>query len=152
MVHLQIRPARETDAQAISALIFGLSRYFVSDPDSPEIKPFLETLTPSATAERIASEDYSCFVAESQSGVCGVVALKGNSHVYHLFVQSDAHRQGVARALWEHVRAQSAAAVFTVNSSLFAVPVYERLGFRSVDSPQRKDGLEFVPMEYRNDG
>jgi len=41
--------------------------------------------------------------------------------------------------------------VFTVNSSLHAVPVYEKLGFKVVNQPQKADGLVFVPMQFRHD-
>lgn len=147
-----IREARASDAQAISRLIGSLVDYFLSDPDSPELRPFLETLSPGATAERIESRNFDYFVAEDYSGILGVIAIRDDSHVYHLFVQPDAHRRGIARALWDHARAKSAAMAFTVNSSPFAVPVYERLGFRAVAAPQDKEGLVFVPMEFRRAG
>ena len=148
---MKFRKATVSDAEAISSLIVGLANYFVPDPDSPEVRPFLESLTPAATAERIKSQEYEHFLAEFDSAICGVIALRNESHVYHLFVRSDAHRQGIARALWEHARHHSNATAFTVNSSPFAVPVYERFGFRAADAPQAKDGLVFVPMEYRQD-
>lgn len=148
---LIIREASESDAEAISALIISLAHYFLSDPESEEVKPFLETLTAAATAERIASQNYSYYVAESDSELGGVIALRDNSHVYHLFVQEQAHRLGVARALWEHARTRSGATAFTVNSSLFAVPVYERLGFTASAAPRSENGLVFVPMEYGHD-
>ena len=146
-----IRRAGAQDAEAISTLITGLLGYFVSEPESEVVKPFLETLSPAATRERIDSGDFLCLVAEQDSRIQGVIALRDGSHIYHLFVRSDAHRRGIARALWERVRSMSPARVFTVNSSLHAVPFYERLGFRAVEAPRVTDGLEFVPMEYRND-
>ena len=148
---MKIRQATVSDANQISSLIVGLARYFVPDPDAPEVRPFLESLSPAATAERIQSREYECYVAESDSAICGVIALRDESHVYHLFVRSDAHRQGIAPTLWDHARHHSNATAFTVNSSPFAVPVYERFGFTVADAPQEKDGLVFVPMEYRQD-
>ena len=148
---MKIRQARISDAEALSSLIAGLAHYFIPNPDSPEVRPFLETLTPAATAQRIESQEFDYFVAELDSAICGVIALRDESHVYHLFVRSDAHRQGIARALWEHARDLSDATAFTVNSSPFAVPVYERLGFTAAEAPQAKGGLVFVPMEYRHD-
>lgn len=144
-----IRQARAQDAEAISDLILSLSSYFIAEPDSAEIRPFLETLSTDATTERINSENFNCLVAEQDSRILGVMAVRDGSHVYHLFVRSDAHGQGIARALWEHFRSMSAERVFTVNSSLYAVPVYERLGFSATEAPKKADGLEFVPMEYR---
>jgi len=150
-VSFSIRPAKVSDAEDISALILGLSHYFLSEPNSPEVQQFLKTLTPAATAERIESNAFSCFVAENKNEICGVIAVRDKNHVYHLFVQSQAHGKGVARALWEHVCTKSVMEVFTVNSSLHAVPVYEKLGFKVVNQPQKADGLVFVPMQFRHD-
>jgi hypothetical protein len=61
------------------------------------------------------------------------------------------HRQGVARALWEHARTRSGHSSFTVNSSLFAVRAYERLGFAATSAPQSERGLVSVPMAYGHD-
>ncbi len=124
-----IRQATVSDARAISGLVTNLAHYFVADPSSPESKRFLDSLTPPAYADRIGSPNYSHYVAEDSTGPCGMIALRDGSHLYHLFVRADAHRQGIARALWEHAMVLSGHSTFTVNSSLFAVPVYERLGF-----------------------
>lgn len=147
---LRLRKALVSDAETISALIVSLKEYFLADPDSDEVQPFLETLEPDATARRIASTEFSYHVAEDDCGLRGVIAIRNGTHVYHLFVSSEAHRKGIARALWDHARGQSGAATFTVNSSPYAVPAYERLGFKITDEPQSEDGLVFVPMAFEN--
>ena len=146
-----IRQAEASDAGAISHLVLGVAHYFLADPSSPEVGPFLAGLTPSSYANRIGSSNFSHYVAEDSAGPCGIVALRDGSHLYHLFVTADAHGQGIARALWEHAKALSGRSTFTVNSSLFAVPVYERLGFVTKAPAQTADGLVFVPMGYAHD-
>ncbi len=146
-----IRQAKISDAEAISQLVTGMASYFLADPTSPNVQPFLGTLAPPATAERIAAANFSYYVADNNSGLCGVIALRDGSHLYHLFVRPDTHRQGFARALWEHARAKSGSSSFTVNSSLFAVPIYERLGFTAKSAAQSANGLLFVPMVYGHD-
>jgi predicted GNAT family N-acyltransferase len=37
----------------------------------------------------------------------------------------------------------------TVNSSPFAVPAYAGLGFRVTGETEERDGIIFVPMEFR---
>ncbi len=143
-----IRQATASDAGAISGLVMDLAHYFVADPSSPESRSFLDGLTPPAYAERIRSPNYRHYVAEDSTGACGIIALRDGSHLYHLFVRADAHRRGIARALWEHAMALSDHSTFTVNSSLFAVPVYERLGFVARTPPQTANGLVFVSMGY----
>lgn len=143
-----IRPASASDAEEISGLITGWARHYLQDPAPPEAAAFLATLTPSATAERIEAPSFRYYVAEGPRGLLGVIALRESSHLYHLFVRADAHGQGIARALWAHAKAESGSDAFVVNSSLPAVPVYERFGFVARDTPQTKNGLVYVPMEY----
>ncbi|MGX6566590.1 GNAT family N-acetyltransferase [Cupriavidus necator] len=90
------------------------------------------------------------FVAVESGLLVAVCAIKDGKHIYHLFVAPEAQGRGVARALWEYARADAeldgATGRFTVNSSLHAVPVYERLGFHAIDSVQERNGVRFVPM------
>ena len=66
-------------------------------------------------------------MAELGPALAGVVAVRDGTHLFHLFVASEFQRQRIARRLWAHAMqaAQSAVRVeaFSVNSSLFAVPV-----------------------------
>ncbi|MBY0410514.1 MAG: GNAT family N-acetyltransferase [Burkholderiaceae bacterium] len=143
-----IRQATTLDAVAVSCLVTELAHYFVADPASQQVGPFLAGLKASPYAERIASPNFIHYVAEDVRGPCGIIALRDHSHIHHLFVRKDAHGQGIARALWQHAKALSSSSQFTVNSSLFAVPVYEHFGFVAKDSPQAANGLAFVPMEH----
>ena len=143
-----IREAVEADAQPISGLVTGWAHFYLEDPAPPEAAAFLASLTPASTAERIAAGEFKYYVASDDSGMCGVIAIRDRFHLYHLFVRADAHGRGIARALWEHAKVRSGSASFVVNSSLPAVPVYERFGFVAKDTPQSARGLTYLPMEY----
>jgi ribosomal protein S18 acetylase RimI-like enzyme len=145
-----IRPARQTDADKVSALAVALAPYFFSNPPLPGAEGFLATLSTEAMAERISAPTYRYFLAENGAGLSGFIALRDVSHIYHLFVKPDAQRQGTARSLWEHARDSAGHCRFTVNSSLGAVAVYERFGFVATDGPQTRNGLVFVPMVYEH--
>lgn len=145
---LILRNATLEDADVISALVIDLAHHFLADADAAEAQPFLTTLTPAATAQRIASPDFRHHVAEDDSGLCGVIALRGGSHVYHLFVRSDRHRRGIAGALWTHAKALSGHDTFTVRSSLFAEPVYARFGFVREAPPRTDNGVTWVGMRH----
>lgn len=146
-----IRQAKASDAQRISDLVTDLAHYFVADPSSTEAGPFLAGLTASSYTERIESSRFSHYVATDPRGLCGIIALRDGSHLYHLFVRANAHKQGIARALWQHAKALSGHSTFTVNSSLFAVPVYECFGFVAKTAPETANGLVFVPMTYTHE-
>ena len=86
----------------------------------------------------------------------GVVATRDDRHLYHLFVAESHQRRGVARSLWELARRACVQAgsegPFTVNSSQFAVEVYERLGFRATSGAMEMNEVVFVPMVWRGLG
>ena len=147
-MNFTIRKARESDARGISDLLMSLKHYFLADPESDELKPFIESLQADATTERIASTEIDYHVAENEGELCGVIAIREKSHVYHLFVRSDAHRRGIARALFDHARRHSGANTFTVNSSPYATRAYERLGFKATGPQCSENGLDFVPMVF----
>jgi len=89
-------------------------------------------------------------VALVDGTLAGFVAMRDHSHLFHLFVGKRWHRRGLARALWETARDAALDAggdgAFTVNSSNFAVPVYEAFGFVRVGPTQCVKGLYFNPM------
>jgi GNAT superfamily N-acetyltransferase len=87
----------------------------------------------------------------AQEFIVGDFAEDGRKHQY-LFVAKSHHRNGLARRLWSAARAEAiqgrnAAERFTVNASAYAVPAYERLGFRCVGQVQEANGVRFQPME-----
>ena len=91
------------------------------------------------------------YVAEIAGQLAGFIAMRENKHVFHMFVDKRFHRQGIARALWVLARAHALEAgnpgVFTVNSSNYAVPVYEALGFTRTAVTQYLNGIYYNPMQ-----
>jgi predicted GNAT family N-acyltransferase len=61
------------------------------------------------------------------------------------------HGQGIASTLWDIAKEAAASdgntGRFTVNSSVNAVPIYERFGFVATGAVQVQNGIAFVPME-----
>lgn len=64
------------------------------------------------------------------------------------FVKGACHGRGIGRRLWNALLEDSAANAVTVHSSLFAVPVYEKLGFVRLGPDCETDGIRYVPMRY----
>ncbi len=145
--------ATHPQATEISRLIVGLASYFVPDADAEAVKPFLASISPAAIEMLIANPAFAYYTATIESTVVGVAAVRENKHVYHLFVAPELHGQGIARLLWQHAKHQAEltgnSGTFTVNASTFAVPVYERLGFKVASEAAEKNGVRFVPMVYR---
>jgi GNAT superfamily N-acetyltransferase len=147
---LTIREATFEDAAAIGALARGLAQRFVThELPRAAASALLETMSEAGIRERmIAGCRYH--VAELEGGMIGLVGVKDNRHLYHLFVAEDHQRQGIGRALWHTARDACLAAGnpgrFTVNASRYARPVYERLGFRAHAGEQQRHGVVTIPM------
>ena len=148
--HLDIRNARLEEASLISALILGVAHYFSPGPNGNVAAWFLDSVTPAAIEGYISDPKYNYLVAYSGQSLVGVIAVRDTAHVHHLFVAPEAHRQGVAARLWGRAKTDALQAGnsegFFVRSSEYAVPVYERFGFRVAGARSEKDGLVFIPM------
>ena len=78
----------------------------------------------------------------------GVLAVREPQHISLFFVKAEFQKQGIGRKLFERLKKDSAEKVFTVNSSPFAVGIYEKLGFTATDSEQVTNGIRYTPMKY----
>jgi GNAT superfamily N-acetyltransferase len=112
----------------------------------------LDSMTPAAIAKYIRS-GYRYHVAEDEDEIVGIVGVRENSHLYHLFVAESHQGHGLAKALWKKAMNESLCrgnpGEFTVNSSLNAQPVYEHLGFVAQSEPVTKHGVIYTPMNLK---
>lgn len=147
-----IQRATASDAPAISQLIVSLSRSFTLNSDGTGAEAFLQTIGPPSIQKLIEAPDMAYYKATEAGQLAGVVALRDNAHLYHLFVAPAFQGQGLSRRLWEHVRDEARlhgnGGHFTVNSTPYAVAVYERFGFKATGPRVETNGIAFVPMRY----
>jgi len=147
---LVIRNAHIEEAQLISDLILNVAHYFSPGQVGDVAAWFLDSVAPRAIGDYINDPGYNYLVAYAGQDLVGVIAVRDTTHIYHLFVAPEVHRQGVAARLWARARSDALRAGnnegFFVRSSEYAVPVYLRFGFRVVGERSEKDGLVFVPM------
>ncbi|MGE8213462.1 GNAT family N-acetyltransferase [Stenotrophomonas sp.] len=142
-----LRDANAADAVALSALVTPLARHLLDADTGASAHAFLASLTAASFAERLADPDFAHYVIEEAGLLAGMIAMRGGSHIHHLFVSRGTRRRGIARQLWEHALRIHGRREYTVNSSEIAVPVYERFGFVSKAAPQTVKGVRFVLME-----
>jgi GNAT superfamily N-acetyltransferase len=152
-----IRRAVDSDAPGISRLLRSLSHTYIVSPDHPDVDKFLATLTETAVSEMIGRADvfYLVAIALSQQLV-GAAAISRNHRVEHLFVDPVHQGIGLGRRLWEHLRDHALHAgnpgLFEVNSSIIAVPIYERFGFTIAGPKIERHGGAYVPMVLKPEG
>jgi N-acetylglutamate synthase-like GNAT family acetyltransferase len=148
---MHIRKATIQDAPAISDLIRPLAQRYIAHEFPPEGAANLLASMDAEAIEGYLASRYEYHVAEDNGVLVGVVGVRDNSHVYHLFVADDFRGRGVARRLWRvaHDACRRAGNVgeFTVNSSRFAVGMYRKFGFLETGPPETKGGVTSIPMK-----
>jgi GNAT superfamily N-acetyltransferase len=147
---MKLRPATARDAAAISGLIRSLSHKLTASPSGEGAEEFFARISTEAVSGRLAAANFVHLVAEENSQVVGVVAMRDHRHLFHLFIAEASQGKGIGRALWLAARDGALASGnpgnFTVNSTPNAIGVYERFGFICVGSKVVQHGISFVPM------
>lgn len=146
-----IREMNFNDIEHVNILIKEVFDKFMSGDYTEEgIKNFYEFISPSSLRERLSSGN-RFFAAEKGEVIAGVIEVRDNSHIALFYVKKEFHGMGIGRSLFEHAQKQiPSGTTITVNSSPFAIPVYEKLGFTRHLPARMKDGMAFTPMKYNH--
>ena len=148
---LTIRPAVDADAQAISALIYSQLHHRSPAPIGPAPPEFLAGFAPETIREHIGSSRYRYLVALIEGQLVGVLGIRDGQTIMHLFVADSCQRRGIASALWGRAKSDLLAAADEINlvvkSSIYAIPVYERFGFKVSGPRVEGAGVTYVPMQ-----
>lgn len=78
----------------------------------------------------------------------GILAIRSAKHVALLFVDEAHHCQGIAKKMYQTILSELTPKQLTVNSSPYAVPAYERLGFQRNGDEKTVSGIRFQPMIF----
>jgi N-acetylglutamate synthase-like GNAT family acetyltransferase len=128
-----IRPAREDDADEISAVILRTLREANAKDYAREIIKRIEhSFSPSAVQALISKR--TVFVAAIGSRVVGTASLDG-SVVHTVFVSPDVQTRGIGKLLMaevERTARQRNISTLAVPSSIGAETFYAQLGFKAV--------------------
>jgi len=146
---MKIRKAELSDAKSLSRLAISLGKFY-SDDYSSDISPFfVKKITVESFKNYLIDENaYEHYVYEEDGMIIGYFSLLNATHFLYLFVDEKHHKKGVARALVEYVLKGKEHKSYSVNSSLYAVPFYEKLGFKSYALVQKHHGMVYKPMVW----
>ena len=81
-----------------------------------------------------------------------MIAVKNHNHISLFFVDSQYQNMGVGKTLYFQAEQRCRSVLpeldfIKVNSSLFAVPIYRKLGFTVTKPEQEINGIRFVEMQ-----
>lgn len=143
-----------TEAVKACILVNGCFDEFVAPGYSDEGKnEFKKFANPLKMQERLASGSFA-LSAENDAEIVGIIEVRDFNHISLLFVKKEFHRMGIAKKLFESAldickRNIKGNAVLKVNSSPYAVEVYEKLGFVTEGDEAVLNGIRFIPMVYK---
>jgi len=148
---ISIRHAVVTDASDISKLIVSTSETCCFSEAAPCPDWYLNSIQTQAIETLIASDRMVFLLALNDQAIAGVLAIEDKSTIKYFFVDPEQQKMGIGKLLWQFSKNSGEfGARLKVRSSLFAVPVYERLGFEAVGPPSCFNGLHYQPMANHN--
>lgn len=150
---IRIRPFRKTEIDEVAALIARTFARFNGREGTPAAtKRYLGHYGHGPERAELEGKYFSatvCLVAVAGAEVAGILRCNGE-WVRNLFVDGRYHRQGIGSRLLEECERlfrQKGLQVIRLNSTLYALPFYEALGFRKTTGLRRKGGLVYQPMK-----
>jgi GNAT superfamily N-acetyltransferase len=149
------REMAQGNERAVSALIEEVFDEFIAPDYGPGgSEEFKKHIVPEDLLQRHLNGDSFIIVAENNGEFAGVIDVRDGSHVRLFFVRKEHHGQGTGRelfslALARCLRDEPSLEDVTVNSSPYAVHIYENLGFEIAGPEQTRNGMRYTPMTYR---
>ena len=148
---IYLRLMRTGEEIEVSNLVARSFNEFVA-PDFPDegIDEFFSYSNPRALQKRTEGSHF-VLVAESEGVIAGMIEIREMRHISMLFVDKAFHRIGIGNELFnaalEKIESEDRPPeMLTVNSSRFAVPFYERLGFVRSEEEKIIHGVIHIPM------
>ncbi len=146
-MNIQPRKASTEDAKQIQHLVQELTHFYLTPYHTTLPAWLTSTFDLKSFESRLTDNNYINLVYEKNAVIVGYISVKDRYHIYHLFVSEAYQHQGIARSLWSDIKKICREQQYTVRSSLYAVPVYEKFGFRKTSSIQTKDNIQFQSMK-----
>jgi len=149
---MEFGPISSAEVPEVCKLVEKVFMQFEAPEYSAEgIIEFMKYIRPEAVRERQLGGLHFILRCRADGKIVGVIEVRNLDHVCLLFVDADYQRKGIARRLWQDAlrkcldRVPSLTQV-SVNSSPYAISVYEKLGFKAVKEEQVVNGIRFTPM------
>ena len=144
------------DEYSVCDLVLRVFDRFVA-PDYCEegINEFKSNISVEGLIKR-SEEDHFFLLARHADKIVGMIDISGYHHISLFFVDTAFQNKGIGKALFQKAVALcrnrgSELNQFSVNSSPYAVPIYEKLGFQKTDDEQIKNGMRFFPMFLKSE-
>lgn len=154
IIYRQMKPGEEVGV--CNLVVRSFNEFIAPGFTEQGLEEFFRYVNARALHKR-SREGYLVILAEADGKIAGILEIKELRHLSMLYVDKQFHRKGIARELvylgLDHIRSNSPAAKqVTVNSSTYARPFYEDMGFRKTEEEKTIHGILHVPMSLNLSG
>ncbi|MCX6653928.1 MAG: GNAT family N-acetyltransferase [Candidatus Bathyarchaeota archaeon] len=141
------------EAKVYRMIVDCFNEFIAPEYSDDGVTEFEKYVEPNRIQKRLTECNF-IIVALKHERIIGVIEVRSNNHIALLFVKKEHQHRGIAKKLLELAvskckQRKSDVSVIEVNSSPFAVPFYEKLGFMKVKSEQLVNGIRFTPMTLK---
>ena len=128
------------------ALLFA-KKVYIECKDESYSEQGIETFCNFVNNKEI-TKSFKIYGAFENNALKGVIATDSQKrHISLILVDKSLQAKGIGKKLMAIVIENNENSFITVNSSRYAVPIYEKLGFVKTVDEKEQDGLKFTPMK-----
>lgn len=145
---LEFQQLHADDIQSVSLLVNRAFTESVAPTLTNEgIINFASGVTPESIKERLLSGN-TFVICKINNTIVGIGEVRNKNHLNLLFVEPGMQRKGIGRKLLMNLSDGVESNEITVNSSLNAVNIYKKLGFKESGTKDEINGIKYQPMIY----
>ncbi len=150
---MKIRKFKSDDIVEAAFLISNTYKTFNKKEGTKDaVQKYIEFYNPNNNLDTIKKKflKSSIFlVAENNSKIAGVARGNGN-RLINLFVKGELHGKGIGKKfmeVYEKKAASTGSKSIKLNASIYAVPFYQKIGYRKTTGIRNLQGLTVQPMK-----
>ena len=138
------------ELRACQLVMESFNEFVAPDYSEKGVIEFSKYLNPQFIQQRLVNNHF-VIVALDKDTITGMIEVRNHNHISLLFVKKEYLKRGIAKKLLEtaidkSLKHNTNISLIEVNSSPFAIQIYEKLGFVKTDTEQVKNGIRFTPM------
>ena len=147
-----MRPGEEHKVCDLVLRVFD--RFVAPDYSDEGVHEFKSCISIESLIKR-SEKDHFILLARYSERIVGMIDIREYHHVSLFFVDAAFQNKGIGKTLFQKAvglckSRGSELNQISVNSSPYAVPIYEKMGFRKTDEEQIKKGMRFFPMSLKS--
>lgn len=148
------REIKEGEEEKTCQMVMSCFNEFVAPGYSVEgVNEFSKYVNPQAAKHRLTNNHFIILALDNKV-LAGVIEVRNYNHISLFFVRREYQIRGIGKKLYKLaldkcLLSQPDIGVIEVNSSPYAVPIYQKMGFVKTGDEQIVNGIRFTPMVFR---